>query len=199
MFLNKIVQSISMAIICLSAAGIIINKDFEDGTKLNKTMRCNCSGVAQPAKNEQKKIFLKQVLENNMNQSNPIHEASIAGHTKLEYGEQKRNGSSRELCDIKPIEISTNIKFCGRVRLNTSSCQGMCRSNSKLISNLSFQQKLCSSCQAHEFEHTTYKIKCFNGTLTTLTLKGVRSCSCSENFKKLVPVEHFYKKNNFTF
>ena len=115
-----------------------------------------------------KKTFLKDILNNAENNHATPTSQEIDTHT-----------SERDKCTLKTAEISIKVKNCGRVLLNTTKCEGYCRSKATLVPNTDFQKNSCYACKMHEFEYVTYNnVKCEDDTLISLTLKTVKSCSC---------------------
>ena len=122
------------------------------------------------------KIFLKDLLEN---PDEDIYE---------DYFE-------RDKCKIKSMEISLNVKNCGRILLNTTKCEGYCKSKATIIPNTNFQKNLCYACKALKTEFKTYRIKCLDGTLTQLTLETVKTCTCFKHTEKINPLNQVYRKS----
>ena len=130
-----------------------------------------------------KKLFLKNILQN------------------LKHDEVHSNihaASGRDLCNIKNMEISIIIENCGRVLLNTTKCEGYCKSKSTIIPNTELQKNSCYSCKVLEFEFVTYNnIKCVDGTLTSLTLKTVKSCTCFKRSEYVNLINRRERKKSF--
>jgi hypothetical protein len=130
-------------------------------------------------KNE--KIYLKDLLENE-NGSN------------LEENFENQDLLPKENCYLKTIEISHKIAKCGRIKLNTTSCEGSCKSISNFILSMNYQKISCYACKAYKYEYVKHKVSCPNGVSTFLMLKSVKSCDCFKNSENIIPVKLIKKK-----
>jgi hypothetical protein len=149
-----------------------LNALGEDYFKLKKNLR-----------NEEKrdeKIYLKDLLEN------------INGSNAADILSENRPNSSiltKELCKLKTIEVSLKLAKCGRIRLNTTSCDGSCKSSSHFIINYNQQKITCYTCKAYEFEYVKHKVKCANGLNSFFLVKSVKKCNCLKNSENVYPVK----------
>ena len=123
------------------------------------------------------KIYLKE----NINGSNT---ADILNENHL-------NSSvlPKELCKLKTIEVSLKLAKCGRIRLNTTSCDGSCKSSSHFIINFNHQKITCYACKAYEFEYVKHKVRCANGLNAFFVVKSVKKCHCFKNSEYVIPVK----------
>jgi len=130
-------------------------------------------------KNE--KLFLKDLLENE-------------NRSILEENLEHQDSMPKEVCNLKTIEVSHKLAKCGRIKLNTTSCEGSCKSISNFIMSMNYQKISCYACKAFEYEYVEHKITCPNGLSTFLMLKSVKSCDCFKNTENIIPVKLIKKK-----
>ena len=129
------------------------------------------------------KFFLKDLLE-----------FENSNHSAMNTDVEHTNSNDKDTCKLKTVEISVKLNRCGRVKLNTTICEGSCKSSSKFIVNLNYQKTMCYSCKAYQFDYIKHKIKCSDGAFSSLTLKSVKSCNCFKNSEKILPAIIMYKK-----
>ena len=133
------------------------------------------------------KIYLKDLLENkNWSNTDTFFNEIIINSDLL----------PKEICKVKTIEVSHKVGKCGRITMNTTSCEGSCKSSSNFVKSMNHQKIKCYTCKASEFEHVKHKVKCANGVPTFLLVKSVKSCSCFKNSEHIIPVKLVYQKKN---
>ncbi len=152
---------------------------FENGESSNSSRKRNETLLNQ---NSDKKLFLKDLLETEKHVSS---------------SEEKPDGIQNEYnkCNVKNVEFSINLQNCGRIIINSTKCEGFCRSKTTLIPNTNTQKTFCYACKSHEFDFTTYQVKCGDGTIKSITLKAVKSCTCFKYSEKTDEISNFKMKN----
>ncbi len=140
-----------------------------------------------------KKVYLKEVLENFENDYEEIN----SDENKMETSMSEHY--ERDVCRIKKMEISIKIENCGRITLNTTKCDGFCKSFGMIVPNTKLQKNFCYACKSLEFEFVSYKIKCLNGNLKILKLKKVKACTCFKYSEKMSSISNVAEKNFLNF
>ena len=135
----------------------------------------------QSPKKDDSKNFLKDLLQA------ATHESSKEMQNVIQKDHNK--------CRVKNIEFSININNCGRVIINSTKCEGYCKSKTTLIPNTNTQKSICYSCKSHEFDRTTYNVKCWDGKFKSITLKTVKACTCFKYSEKNDEIDDFRMKN----
>ena len=126
------------------------------------------------------KIYLKDLLEN------------INGSNTADILNENHPNSSvlpKKLCKLKIIEVSLKLAECGRIRLNTTSCDGSCKSSSHFIINFNHQKITCYACKAYEFEYVKHKVRCAHGLNAFFLVKSIKKCNCFKNSENVIPVK----------
>ena len=143
---------------------------FENGESSNSNRNTNETQLNQ-------KLFLKDLLET----ENPV--------SSEEKPDENRNEHNK--CNVKNVEFSINLHNCGRIIINSTKCDGFCRSKTTLIPNTNTHKTFCYACKSYEFDHTTYQVKCRDGTIKSFTLKTVKSCTCFKYSEKTDEISNF--------
>jgi hypothetical protein len=151
---------------------------YENGESSNSNRKKNETLSIQTS---DKKLFLKDLLEN----EKPVSSEEKPDENPNEYNK----------CNVKNVEFSINLQNCGRIIINSTKCEGFCRSKTTLIPNTNTQKTFCYACKSHEFDYTTYQVKCWDGTIKSITLKTVKSCTCFKYSEKTDEITNFKIKN----
>ena len=130
-------------------------------------------------------IYLKDLLET-INQTNANDDS-----LKIDDG-----FAEKDVCNLKMVEISVKVTKCGRVRLNTTVCEGVCKSHSKFIISSNYQKTNCYACKAYQFEYIKHRVKCDDGISSAVMLKRVKSCSCFKNSEQISQVNLIHRKKS---
>jgi len=153
--------------------------------KFTKTYQLN-SSASEYSFHSAKKVYLKEILENFENdyedQANKI-ETSM------------KDNYERDVCRLRILEISINVEDCGRITLNTTKCDGYCKSMAMIVPNTKIQKNFCYACKSHEFEYATYQIKCLDGQIKILNLKTVKACTCFKHSEKMSSIANVKEKS----
>ena len=132
----------------------------------------------------------KEEIQNG--KSNKTNENYSSSSSKMDKYD---NEMSRGSCNLKQIEISLNIKNCGRITINTTACGGLCKSSERIVANTKLMKKSCSACKAHKFVDLTYKIKCVDNSFIYYKLKEISACTCFKHINKIIPIRAIHNSS----
>ena len=139
---------------------------------------------------ENKKIYLKDLLENQKN----VTKSEFASNEYFENNSETHIDFPKEICNVKIVEISRKINKCGRIKMNTTGCEGICKSSSQFAESLNYQKVFCFACKAYEFDYVKHKVICADGNPAILMIKSVKSCNCFKNMEKVVQINLISRK-----
>lgn len=150
---------------------------FNDGLELDESKR----------NLESERKYLEKLLDTTNNLDKDLLSKMKSKQKYLEN--QKSNEYSRDECKLKVMEVSLNIKNCGRIIINTTACGGLCKSSEKVIANTRFKKRSCYACKAHKFADVTYQVKCIDNSIKLITLKAISACTCFKHSENILPVK----------
>ena len=91
----------------------------------------------------------------------------------------------KETCEVQSIEMSLQIKDCGRVPIRATKCFGFCPSGQIFVPYKNLMRTTFSYCRATEYKYLNKKIECNDGSIKYIDLKYISECSCSNEIRKI--------------
>lgn len=90
-------------------------------------------------------------------------------------------------CRPKPIDVSLDLRSCGRVTLPTTECRGYCPSSEQMLAS-KLKKQTCWACKPHRYVYKNYKIRCMDNSIMNLRMKTIEACSCFKHSEKIIPL-----------
>lgn len=116
--------------------------------------------------------------------SQDYSEMNSSGETRQQ---QQSNEVVNNRCRPKPIEMSLDLRSCGRVTLPTTECRGYCPSGEQMLAS-KLKKQTCWACKPHRYVYKNYKIRCMDNSIMNLRLKTIDACSCFKHSEKIIPL-----------
>ena len=118
--------------------------------------------------------------------SEDYSEANSSGESR-QHQQQQSNEVVNNRCRPKPIEMSLDLRSCGRVTLPTTECRGYCPSSEQMLAS-KLKKQTCWACKPHRYVYKNYKIRCMDNSIMNLRLKTIDACSCFKHSEKIIPL-----------
>jgi hypothetical protein len=138
-----------------------------------------------------KKVYLKDLLEKFEDDYEELQ------YEAFNTVSSSKDNHERDACRLRMLEISIYVEDCGKITMNTTKCDGYCKSITTVIPNTKMQKNFCYACKSHEFEFASYQIKCLDGKIKLLKLKKVKACTCFKHSERINPIHNVKEKNFF--
>lgn len=88
-------------------------------------------------------------------------------------------------CEVQSIEMSLQIKGCGRIPIRATKCFGYCSSGQIYVPYKNLMRTAYSMCKATQYKYTKKMVECNDGSIKCLNLKYISKCSCSSEIRKI--------------
>lgn len=112
--------------------------------------------------------------------------------SNTDFEDLKKTNKHQELargeCKLAKMQISLNLKNCGRITINSTACGGLCKSGEHIIANTKLKKRTCWACKPHKFVDITYKVKCIDNSISLVTLKAISACTCFKHSETILPI-----------
>jgi hypothetical protein len=118
----------------------------------------------------------KQAFKANIEKNNKNLEEEISNSAESIQGE----------CKLRLTEMEFDIPNCGRILINTTMCDGSCKSNEQIIANTKLKKRTCWACKANAIGKITTQIQCADNSVISLRIAAVKSCSCFKHFERII-------------
>lgn len=118
--------------------------------------------------------------------SEDYSEMNSSGETRQQQ-QQSNEAAVNNRCRPKPIEMSLDLRSCGRVTLPTTECRGYCPSSEQMLAS-KLKKQTCWACKPHRYVYKNYKIRCMDNSIMNLRLKTIDACSCFKHSEKIIPL-----------
>ena len=164
-------------------------ESFSNKSSTNVQINSSSNEYSIYSHHQIKKVYLKDVMEKFEDDYEELqNEAYNTVSSSKDYYE-------RDACRLRMLEISINVEDCGRITMNTTKCDGFCKSTTLVIPNTQMQKNFCYACKSHEFEYASYQIKCLDEKIKLLKLKKVKACTCFKHSERINPIPNIKEKN----
>jgi hypothetical protein len=130
------------------------------------------------------KLYLQQMLTEEM-------EEELDNKNPNDYNDgitETKHNEHRNKCKLVVKEITLKVENCNRITLNTTMCEGYCKSSEILIPATNLKIRKCSACKAHKYKIEKHSVTCLNGNIKYFKLKSVAACDCFRHEHKILNI-----------